>query len=123
MNNRLRYLIYALVLPFIAIGQANETIVNRLSVTGVHVGLISEYSQINGEVGLDIGWSIGLQTQSAFIGYYGTESDFGRHEISISELADEYEVGFRQRGLWVGIAPNSRNRVHFYGRRSREIIP
>ncbi|MCB0644395.1 MAG: hypothetical protein KDC44_22275, partial [Phaeodactylibacter sp.] len=100
----------ALLLPFSMFAQ-DETLFKNAEVIGGFGGPIVEFSQINGEVGTDVGGGGALILNSFFIGGYGMGTTFPNINVDNKN----YTIDFGHGGFWLGYAYKSPKLVHLYG--------
>lgn len=100
----------AMLLPFSMFAQ-DETLFKNAEVIGGFGGPIVEFSQINGEVGTDVGGGGALILNNFFIGGYGMGTTFP--EIKVENK--NYTIDFGHGGFWLGYAHRSPKLVHLYG--------
>lgn len=88
----------------------DQTLFGNASVIGGFGGPLVEFSQINGEVGADVGGGGGLIINDFFLGGYGLGTSFSRIQVDNKQ----YNIDFGHGGFWLGYTLKPSKLVHLY---------
>jgi hypothetical protein len=112
---KMKYLLSTLALfCSISLFAQHETLLNDIDVIGGFGGPILEISEINGQIGADVGGGGALLLNGFFLGGYGMGTDFPTHSISNGENRGDYDISFRHGGLWLGYTSQPFKVAHLF---------
>lgn len=92
----------------------HETLLSDIDVVGGFGGPILEISQINGQVGADVGGGGALLLNGFFLGGYGMGTEFPSINITDGENQGAYDIKFKHGGLWLGYTQNPFKVAHLF---------
>ncbi|MCI5081411.1 MAG: porin family protein [Saprospiraceae bacterium] len=111
----MRFLLCSLSLLFgFSLTAQHETLLSDIDVIGGFGGPILETSQINGQIGVDVGGGGALLLNGFFLGGYGMGTDYATYSITSGENEGDYEIDFGHGGLWLGYSHNPFKLAHLF---------